>query len=345
METKNLLYWLEKDHKIDYEIAPVDIKPVPLSFRKKNLKSFVLRYSSPFKTGIAENDRVYSELFIPGQNDISSNVIILLHGFTSKLHSLNNYYRFIGRAVEKNYSCLFINLPFHLHRTPHGENSGERLIQNEDIGTLNFFNQAVLDIKKGIRIINKLFSEEREIKKNPSKQTNFSICGLSLGGMISVAAMAWENSIARGVLIQCGGNWDTIYWNSLVRVIMHGCFIDRQKIKREQAKEFYLPINEFIEKYSSLNPEKIDPELSGYPELSSYRQKTWFLSDPLTFAHKINPENVIMINAKLDILFCRDSTIQLWNNLGKPQIYWLNGLHTSAVLNNKKVLKLIFDFL
>jgi esterase/lipase len=172
-----------------------------------------------------------------------------------------------------------------------------------------------------------------------------SICGLSLGGMISVAAMAWEKRIEKGTLIQCGGNWDTIYWNSLVRILMHGCFIDREKIKREQAREFYLPIHEFIKKYKSIDPENIDYELSEYSTLSSYRQKTWFLSDPLTFAHKINPKNVIMINAKFDILFCRDSTLQLWNELGKPKIYWFNDIHTSAVLNNKKVLKLIFNFL
>ncbi len=345
METKNTLYSLEKDQKIDYEIALFDTEPVYKELRKKNIKSYFIFYSSPCRTGITENDRVHSELFIPEKDNTGSNMIILLHGFTSKLYSLNYYYKFIQSAAEHGYSCLFINLPFHLHRTPPGEKSGQRLIQNRDTGTLNFFNQAVLDVKKGIRVMNKLFSEDRKIKVDTEEKINFSICGLSLGGMISVAAMAWEKSIKKGVLIQCGGNWDTIYWNSLVRVIMHGCFIDREKIKREQAKEFYLPIKEFIEKFRSADPENIDRDLSEYPELSGYRQKTWFLSDPLTFAHKINHKNVIMINSRFDFLFSRDSTIQLWNELGKPQIYWINDIHSSWILSNKKVLKLIFNFL
>ena len=345
METNNYLYRLEKDHKIDYEVASFDAEPAYKDLRKKNIKSYLIFYSSPFRTGITENDRVHSELFIPEKNNGSSNVVIFLHGFTSKLHSLRSYYKFISRAAEHGHSCFFINLPFHLHRTPPGEKSGQRLIQNRDTGTLNFFNQAVLDIKKGIRIINKLFSEAREIKTGTARKMDFSICGLSLGGMISVASMAWEKSIKKGVLLQCGGNWDTIYWNSLVRVIMHGCFIDKENIKREQAKEFYLPIKEFIEKFRSADPKKIDRGLSEYPELSAYRQKTWFLSDPLTFAHKINHKNVIMINSRFDFLFSRDSTIQLWHELGKPQIYWINDIHSSWILSNKKVLKLIFNFL
>jgi nitrogenase molybdenum-iron protein alpha/beta subunit len=69
------------------------------------------------------------------------------------------------------------------------------------------------------------------------------------------------------------------------------------------------------------------------------------LSDPLLFAHKIKPENVIMINSKFDFLFCRESTNQLLKELSKPKIYWLNNFHTSSVLNNNKILRLIFNFL
>ena len=235
MENKNPLYSLKEGQAIDYNIAPYTTKRFFRPDTARKIKSFIISYSSPFNSGIAVNDRVYSELFIPDKKNGNSGVIILLHGFTSKLHSLKHYYGFISRAVEKHHPCLLINLPFHLHRTPPGERSGQRLIQNRDNETLDFFNQAVMDIKRGIHIINKLFSEDSRFKKNPFGKIDFSICGLSLGGMISVVAMAWEKSIRKGVLIQCGGNWDTIYWNSLVRVIMHGCFIDREKIKREQG--------------------------------------------------------------------------------------------------------------
>jgi len=126
---------------------------------------------------------------------------------------------------------------------------------------------------------------------------------------------------------------------------MRGCFIDIEKIKKEQANKFYSVIFEFIDTYKKTNPEKIDTDLKQYPSLNSYPQKTWFLSDPLLFAHKIKPENIIMINSKFDFLFCRESTNQLWKELSKPSIYWLNNFHTSKVLSNDKVSKLIFNFL
>ena len=163
--------------------------------------------------------------------------------------------------------------------------------------------------------------------------------------MIATIAAAWEPLLKKAVLIQCGGNWDEIYWNSAIRVIFRGSFINRENIKREAARQFYSVHSGFLEKYKKINPEEIDLELSCCPELSSYPQKTWFLSDPLTFAHKINPDRALMINSKYDLMFCRKSTELLHDEMGKPQIYWLNGFHSTRILRRDAVLKIIFDFI
>ena len=345
------LYQFEKDEDLKYSVEMVGAIIPQNFFLKKKTNKFILKFKSYFKTDIKENDNVYAEFFLsrdnavnagnkPEKTDNVENIIILLHCFNSNLSQLINYYYFINKALINNYSCLFVNLPFHLNRTPPGEQSGERLIHNKDLDTLLFFHQSVLDIKKGIDITTEFLKQKYGIKK-----INFSICGISLGAMVSVITMAWEDRIKKGIFIQCGGNWDQIYLNSLVRVIMRGCFIDKEKIKREQAEKFYSVIFEFIDKYKKENPDEIDPELTQYPSLNAYPQKTWFLSDPLLFAHKIKPENVIMINSKFDFLFCRESTNQLLKELSKPKIYWLNNFHTSSVLNNNKILRLIFNFL
>ena len=92
--------------------------------------------------------------------------------------------------------------------------------------------------------------------------------------MIATIAAAWEPLLKKAVLIQCGGNWDEIYWNSAIRVILRGSFINREKIKREAASQFYSPHPEFLEKYKKINSEEIGSELSYCPELSYYPQKT-----------------------------------------------------------------------
>jgi hypothetical protein len=70
-----------------------------------------------------------------------------------------------------------------------------------------------------------------------------------------------------------------------------------------------------------------------------------FLFDPVSFAHKIEPSKVLMINSRLDHYFSRKSASMLWNALGKPEIHWLNKMHRSSVLSNKKVLSIIRRFI
>jgi hypothetical protein len=312
------------------------------SLNKNGARKFVLTYDSPFKTGIKENDVVYSELFLsPDQISQTQNhnfnpLIILVHGFNTKTYRLKNYYHFIDRVLQNNISCLFVNLPYHLCRTPEGENSGWRLIGSDDTGTTNFFHQAVSDIRKAINIINNNFSKSK---------FDFSICGISLGGMVSVITMAWEKRIKKGAFLLCGGNWDEIYWNGIIKIISKSDVVKREKITRKQASKFYVELPEFIAIYKKINPPSIDIELENYPELKKFVPKKWFLCDPLTFGHKIRADDVLMINSKFDFFFNKESVLQLWQELGNPKLYWLNSLHSSAVLTNKKVQNLIFNFI
>lgn len=352
----------------DYYISNLKLKPS---------NAFLIRFKSDYLSGIEKNDNVYCELFLPPDlklADLSAvsslpnkiknkiKVIILLHGFSSKLNKLHNYYCFIDNALKNGYFCLFINLPFHLNRTPPGEKSGQRLIYSKEEQTLEFFHQAVVDIQKCISIVNhwlnnhwlnynltnyeqnKLKHESFNFSDNFYISPEYYICGISLGAMVSTITLAWDDRIKKGVLIQCGGNWDEIYWGSAVRLLMRGCFIDKEKISRIQAKKFYEPINDFLKLIKKINPKYLDSELEEYPQLSKFPQKKWFLSDPLTSAYKINPSNVLMINSKFDILFSKSSTYQLYEALGRPKIYWLNNFHTTMVFRQKKVQKLIIDF-
>jgi len=351
-----LLYKYLKEKQLKFDISKAEEFSPEMHSGKENPVKYIIQFDSAFKTGVKENDRVYTDLFLPEKSSfmLSKNTgknkdslpsisggtdtiktIILLHGFSGRQDRLQNYYHFIKKATHNNYAVLFMHLPFHLRRTPSGEKSGQRIITGKDTETLNFFNQSVLDIKKAMDILERLFLSH----------VTFFICGVSLGGMIATIAAAWEPFLKKAILIQCGGNWDEIYWNSAIRVIFRGNFIIREKIKRETAKKFYSVHPEFLKKYKKIKPEEIDYELSCYPELSSYTQKTWFLSDPLTFAHKIGPERALMINSKYDLLFCRKSTELLHNEMGKPQICWLNDFHSTRALRRDTLLKIIFDFI
>ncbi|MCL4377307.1 MAG: alpha/beta hydrolase family protein [Actinobacteria bacterium] len=308
---------------------------------KKNIRKFILTFDSPVRTNIKENDVVYSELFLapdkkmPDHGKTPAHLMILVHGFNSKVNWLKNYYCFINDALQNDISCLFINLPYHLYRTPAGQTSGQKLMSNDDAGTLEFFNQAVLDIKKAIKIIDQIF---------PESNFSFSICGMSLGGIVSAIAMAWDKRIERGAFLICGGNWDEIYWNGVASMMLKGNVVKREKITRTQAKEFYSSLPEFIDAFKKINPISIDSEMEDYPELKKFIAQKWFLCDPVTFGHKIIPRKVIMINSRFDVIFNKESALQLCHEIGCPKIYWLNNFHTTAILRSKKVRQLVYDF-
>ncbi|MEA2015109.1 MAG: alpha/beta hydrolase family protein [Actinomycetota bacterium] len=333
------------DHKnIRYNLEPI--------IKNNNAEEFGLTYDSPYQTGLKSNDTVYARLllnketaykenYIPGNNNRKnkSDLLILIHGFSTSDKKLKKYYRFLNKMNSRGLSTIFLNLPFHLNRTPEGEKSGDRLIYFDDLQTLLFFHQSVLDIIKLIDIAHRIININ-----------NIFICGASLGSMISLIAMANDKRIDKGVFLIGGGNWEEIHWKGALRFILRGNCIYRDKeyrnyTRRKACSEIYSHFPEFMEEIKKLRNKNIRIDLQDTPELKKATKKMCFLCDPLAFAHKIKPENVMMINSRLDFYFSRKSTNQLWEELGKPEIHWLNSLHSSKILNNRKIFTEINNFL
>ncbi len=294
--------------------------------------SFVLGFDSPMMTGININDRVYCELYLCSSR--KAPVILLLHGFGSKPEKLSNYYFFIDKMLANGFNCAFMHMPFHLDRTPPGEKSGERLLYFDDLETLEFYNQSVLDLRKLINIIELEFA-----------LFDFMMAGFSLGSMVSVIAMSFEKRIQKGVLLLGGGNWHEIHWNSFLAYLLKGSCADEGKMTKGKCRDFYKDYPCFLEEFKGIKDiEKIDSTFSRYPELKEKTSKLCFLCDPLTFASRIKPDRVLMINSKVDHYFTKRSTKMLWEELGKPDIYWVNRLHTSKILSNRHILKIVLGF-
>jgi len=333
-----------------------------------SIREYTLTYDSPYSTGVKINDRVHAQLFLNknmtwsnvgnldnGNNDCNNNynddsfdnksksndILILIHGFLTNEIKLKRYYSFIKKINSNNISGAFLNLPFHLNRTPAGEKSGRRLINFDDLDILLFFHQSVVDIKKLIDIL-----------KQNWNFNNIYICGISLGCMISVIAMANDNRINKGIFLIGGGNWEEVHWKGISRLTLKGnCIYKDKKYKnktrRQACREIYACFPEFLKKFKETKYKKIKIDSEGLSDsdLKEVTARMCFLCDPLTFANKINPQNVLMINAKYDFFFNKKSVNHLWEELGRPEIYWLNNFHTTNILADKKVLSKINDFL
>ncbi len=338
----------------EFEIKPADFTD---NGNRDNIRKFVLSFKSPYESSSEINNNVYTELFLKEDfftqpvkltsaadknlitddfkffnNDIP--LLIFLHGFSTKNEKLKNYYKFIINILNHDIACLFINLPFHLNRKPTGEASGRRIIYYDDLDTLLFFHQCVVDVRKSIDIIGNILS---------LKEIN--ICGISLGSLVSIITMAVEKKVNKGVFIFGGGNWEEIHWNGILRFVLKGNCAGSDIISRGKCHLYYSNFSKFLEKVKSLNPDKFTTEVSENCELNNLCTKKCYLCDPLTFAYKINPEKVLMINSKIDHLFSRKSTSSLWEELGRPEIHWFNYFHLSGIINKKEILRTITGFL
>ena len=154
-----------------------------LLYENNNYSVFDVRFPSRYKTDVKENNTVYSKLYTPKQKKHGS--IIFVHGLGFNFFHKIIYRKFMEELVKKGFEIIFITMPYHLERTPPGEKSGRTFARLDAKLTLYFFEQAVLDIRTAIDWL------EQE------KRRNFSIIGISLGGIAATIAMALDRRIKK----------------------------------------------------------------------------------------------------------------------------------------------------
>ncbi len=324
-----------RDLNIRLSESRYNINTPDLKLQKNLYKRYTLTFDSPYRTGITENDRVYSDVFLNKAKQAP--VLLLLHGLGTSPSRLKNYYCFIENIIKNGLSCMFLNLPFHLNRTPSGEKSGERNLYFNDIDTLKFYHQSVVDIRRLLDIADINFEFSRSM-----------ICGFSMGSMIAALALAFEKRFSKGILVLSGGNWHEIHWHSYLAYILKGNCLENEGdiITKEKCHQIYEKYPYFLSEFKKVKaPDMLDLQLPSDPVMKDKTVKMCFLCDPLTFAHMIDPGKIMMINSRFDHFFSRRSTDQLWNALGNPEIHWFNSLHSSGLLCRRKVQKIIVDFI
>ncbi|MBN2073586.1 MAG: hypothetical protein JW770_06550 [Actinobacteria bacterium] len=351
---KNVVLYNYPADKVDLNIGYSDIED-------PDLMKIVLSCSSPYPTGISKNDTVHAEIFlkktmvekntlkklaggqllpyVPGKtgkvlND-PARLIILIHGFSTRSKRINNYYYFAESMARHGIPCIFVNLPLHLNRTPEKEKSGDRLIYFDDVETLEFFHQSVVDIRK---LLNILFMIASPLK--------IYICGISLGSMVSVVTMANEERIDKGIFLIGGGIWEEIHWKGVLKYVLKGNCTKKDATTWQDCHEIYSNFPRFLEIFKKIkNSSNLTFDMKNFPELKKAVTKFCFLCDPVAFAHRIDPARVLMINSKMDFYFTKRSTSSLWEALSRPRIVWLNSLHTSKILTSSSVINEIFGFI
>jgi len=129
------------------------------------------------------------------------------------------------------------------------------------------------------------------------------IVGVSLGAVIGSLTAGVDDRFGRSVFIIGGGDLPAIVMNGSKETIA-------AKRKLEEA---------------GFTPEKM--------------RELWRDIEPCTFAARMRPEEILMINAEADEVIPKASTLKLHEAAGRPEIKWFKGGHYALLFQVGPVLK------
>jgi cephalosporin-C deacetylase-like acetyl esterase len=152
---------------------------------------------------------------------------------------------------------------------------------------------------------------------------NRAVIGISLGGIISAISMGVDNRIGAGVIIVAGGNYQSPVW---LRRTEPG----RTEAEYEHSQKLYM---QYLHQVDKKGLDNVVPSKKSY------------LTDPMTFATHLRKRPLLMLNAKWDERFPKQSIIDFWQACGNPEIKWYPATHSSIWLYYPMLLGRITNFL
>jgi dienelactone hydrolase len=133
-------------------------------------------------------------------------------------------------------------------------------------------------------------------------RSRIGIVGISLGAIVAHLAMGRDSRITVGVALLGSGDLADLYRSSLLVKIIRW----KNPVPPIKSEDDFLP-------------------LLG--------------ADPLTYADRNRPRNVLMIQAARDLVIPPRDATRLWEALGKPPICWLDTNHFALSLVPERVMK------
>lgn len=265
-------------------------------------------------TPYEETNTAYGEYFRPN-TDGNVPLVVLSHGWGDRSVFLC---KLLARALAKRGIASFLlYLVFHSSRLP--DVIRNRLPNLTAEEWLKGYQMSVVDIRQ---IVDWAIAIEGISKER------IAVIGLSLGGFISAIAMGVDKRIKAGILLTTGGNSEKIVQMSRLNAF-------RKRYKRSEAE--YNEIQDCYARYL------VEVANKGLENVTPARKS--FLTDPMTFAHRLRQRPLLMINALWDELIPKEATVDFWEACGQPRILWYPGTHTSIWLWYPLILRQITSFI
>ena len=287
------------------------------SYRKTRVS-----FSSPYPDCTPETGTIYCDVFEPTKTD-TDHAVLFVHGIGDIASRILQWYP--KRFAKEGIPSFYIHLPYMVERTPAAVRSGELFMKADVEKVFLAFSHSVVDIRETITLILQRYKE-------------VSIVGYSLGGMLSIIAMAMDERIAKGAFIVTGGNFFHIDWESSGTGKLRKEYkrMDKSRIPCgtiEGCAQVHEGMYAFIEGVSSVG------------DILDADRYLCYKYDPVFFAPLLRHRDVFMVNAAHDRMFPPASVRDLWQALGKPPTFTVPSGHITSILFRNRIARRVLGFI
>src|SRR4030042_714841 len=271
-----------------------------------------LRYDVKFPvakpTKYKENNIAYGEYYQP-RRGTNWPLAILVHGWGDR--SVLPCRLLARDLCKKGIAGFILYLVFHQKRMP--DVVKERLPNLTPTEWFEGYRTSVIDIRQ----IMDWAGKNKYINKD-----RVAVIGISLGGIISAISMGVDERIGAGVILVAGGNYQSPAW---LRITEPGL----SEAEYSQSQNLYI---QYLHEVAEKGVDNVTPSKKSY------------LTDPVTFAAHLRQRPLLMLNSMWDERIPKQSTIDLWEACGKPEIKWYPATHSYIWLLYPFLLQEISNF-
>lgn len=267
----------------------------------KRWSCYLVDFPSAFHNSHWGSNIVRGEYFQPWHSN-GAQLVILLHGMGD--HSVIPCKLLARTLASKGIACLILYLVVHSSRVPEIMRQRFPYLTSEE--WFQVYQTSVIEVRQVIDWA----SSRKEIDKE-----KIAMVGISFGGFISAIAMGIDERIGAGVFIVAGGNNEKISYMGSLSTIMKD--YRRTEAEYQQIQQSYW---QYLAEVAKKGLGKVTPPIKS------------FLTDPMTFAHRLRQRPVLMINARWDEAISAEATLDFWKESGEPDIIWLPATHATIWL-------------
>ena len=171
----------------------------------------LVSWSSPIKSGFAENDTARARVFISSRG-WSAPTVFFLHALMSA--SDFGYRRIAHKFNQRGWNAVLVHLPFHYSRVPAGYANGALAVTSELIRNAETIRQAVMEMRQLLELF------------RSRGAGRFGLIATSYGGWIGSILLSLEDDFEFGALLQPMADIEDTLWRNPAALTI------RQRLRR-----------------------------------------------------------------------------------------------------------------